>query len=125
MTHYVARFTPASKAHASEGASPFLRSRLLLTAQNLADVVKGADTYAMQRIFRKIPTSGLYRTAKWRSSPASDAQKSLVQKRCGKALSNSTDLQKKEFLAKLTKGNAAALITRIKHGAVVSLFIIY
>lgn len=58
MTHYVARFTPASRADTSEGASPFLRSRLILTAQNLAEAVKGADSYVIQRIFKKIPTSG-------------------------------------------------------------------
>ena len=53
MTHYV-----ASWAHVSEGASPFLRSRALLTADDLAEAVEGADNYIAQRIFRNIRTSG-------------------------------------------------------------------
>lgn len=75
--------------------------------------------------FEPIGDIRLYRTAKWRSSPASDAQKSLVQKRWAKALLTLTDVQKEEFLTKLTKGKAAALITRIKHGAVVGLSMRY
>jgi len=63
----------------------------------------------------------LYRTAKWRSSPASDAQKKLVENRWSKTLSNWADIRKEEFFTKLTKGNAAIIITRIKHGAVVCL----
>ena len=58
MTHYVASFTPASWAHRSEGTSPFLRSRALLTAEDLAEAVEGADNYVAQRIFRNIRTSG-------------------------------------------------------------------
>jgi ATP-dependent helicase IRC3 len=58
MAHYVATFSPASWVNTSGGASPFLRSRVLLFAENLAAAVKGADSYVEQRIFRNIRTSG-------------------------------------------------------------------
>ena len=61
----------------------------------------------------------LYRAAKWRSSPASDAQKKFVENRWSKTLSNWADKQKEAFFTELTKGKAATLITRIRHGAVV------
>jgi len=56
-TCYVASFTPASWA-TSKGASPFLHSRTLLTAENLAEAVKNVDNYVAQRVFQNIRTSG-------------------------------------------------------------------
>lgn len=54
---YVASFTPASWA-TRKGASPFLQSRTLLVAGNLAEAVKNVDSYVAQRVFQNIRTSG-------------------------------------------------------------------
>ena len=48
---YTAWFTPASFHNKSEGAPPLLRSRALLKAANLAEAVRGADTYATRRVY--------------------------------------------------------------------------
>ena len=51
----------------------------------------------------------MLRSAKWRKEPATEGQKALVAKR----------MKKLEIveLAKLTKGEAANIISRVKHGA--------
>lgn len=53
----------------------------------------------------------LLRSAKWRKAPATDGQKALVVKRMSK------ERLEKGGLANLTKGEAANIIARVKHGA--------
>ncbi|KAF7347873.1 DEAD-box family helicase [Mycena venus] len=62
---------------------------------------------------------GLLRSARWRKAPASEQQKNLVTKRWGKRRFDSdADAESKaEKIATLTKGEAADIITRLKHGA--------
>ena len=56
-SHYVARFTPRSGVGASEG-SPYRTSRSFLSADDISEVLKGADNYVLNRLFRKTPTAG-------------------------------------------------------------------
>ena len=75
--------------------------------------------------------SRLLRTAKWRQGPASPAQKIFVGKRWGHVNKSLKDFQDPsdvdsfpERLRNLTKGEAAYIITRLKHGAQVCTFCI-
>ena len=68
----------------------------------------------------------LLRSARWRNAPASEQQKKFVAKRWGIRGSTlggvaSEDLKEKR-IAKLTKGEASNIITRLKHGAKVTVF---
>lgn len=77
------------------------------------------------------PLSRLLRTAKWRKALATESQKSIIAKRWQKRPASSGLLDGKtnpkhvtleERLARMTKGEAANIITRLKHGAQVSVF---
>lgn len=58
------------------------------------------------------------RNARWRQRPATEAQKNFVEKRLSRHGQQSKELDRK--LEGLTSGNCADLITRFKHGALVS-----
>lgn len=86
-----------------------------MTAETLSDAIRGCDTYATQKILRGSLALGLLRTAKWRKAPASDSQKNFIQKRrIKRALDQHTAAA---TLENITKGEAANIITRLKHGA--------
>jgi len=119
--HYRAYFNPAldSATATALKIGPFLRSRQILTAANLTDAVHGCDTYVRSKVVRGPMQLGLLRTARWRMAPATEQQKKLVAKRWGKRQFDS-DLEtenKAQRIAKLTKGEAANIISRLKHGA--------
>ncbi|KAI0082294.1 P-loop containing nucleoside triphosphate hydrolase protein [Panus rudis PR-1116 ss-1] len=105
--------------------SPFQRGRRILTAEHLVDAIKGADTYAKLNVVRGPIALGMLRTAKWRKLPASESQKNFISKRWGKreVFHDSLNPEGKhkqtmaEKIASLTKGEAANIITRLKHGA--------
>lgn len=63
----------------------------------------------------------LLRSAKWRKLPASEQQKELVAKRWGKQRASFVDSEsgddRSERIKRLTKGEAANILTRLKHGA--------
>ncbi|KAI0032731.1 P-loop containing nucleoside triphosphate hydrolase protein [Vararia minispora EC-137] len=97
---------------------PFQHKKHVLDAETLSDAVRGSDTYATMKVL-------LLRSAKWRRDPATSSQKAWVAKRWGMnfdKLENgkADDLTFPERITKLTKGEAANIITRIKHGAMVS-----
>lgn len=109
-----------------------MRSRKVLTAANLGDAVRGCDTYAKTKVIfgpmalgrvRDLSAllhsiylhSRLLRSAKWRKAPASEQQRKFVAKRRGKISDPEDDSL--EALGHLTKGQAANIITRLKHGA--------
>lgn len=56
----------------------------------------------------------LLRTAKWRNAPASEMQKNVVAKSRSNSIGGRDSIQD---LTQLTKGQAANIITRLKHGA--------
>jgi ATP-dependent helicase IRC3 len=60
--------------------------------------------------------SRLFRTAKWRKAPASSNQKEFIAKRWGLAKAE-MDVDSHLKIDQLTKGEAANIITRLKHGA--------
>lgn len=136
---FEAHYTPPSFDISS--SSPFGRNRRILTAQTLEDAVKGADTYAKNTVagggtfslgfvnfishqLFLTRDSRFHRTARWRRTPASEGQKKFVASRWGKAsktVTGADDQSPTEKIENLTKGEAANIITRVKHGAVVSL----
>ncbi|KAI0068249.1 P-loop containing nucleoside triphosphate hydrolase protein [Artomyces pyxidatus] len=107
---------------AAMGIPRFQTKRKILDALNLADAVRGSDTYAADKVLKGGLAMGLYRTAKWRKQPATPAQKAFVAKRWGlrPQYISGADSAEKVFPEKidfLTKGEAANVITRLKHGA--------
>ena len=68
------------------------------------------------------------RSAKWRLQPATENQKTFVQFRWNKAPKYVqgevlNDAARSLRIQRLTKGEAANIITRIKHGAMVSVLV--
>ena len=66
------------------------------------------------------------RRAKWRQQPATESQKTFVESRWNKAPKYVQgemvqDASRNLRIQRLTKGEAANIITRIKHGAMVSI----
>ncbi|KAF8640629.1 hypothetical protein AX17_000289 [Amanita inopinata Kibby_2008] len=122
--HYRGYYTPAvlDKITAiSLKLSPYMQSRPILTAQNLSDAIRGCDTYVQARIAHGSMTLGLLRSAGWRKQPASDGQKQLIAKRWGNRSSMYRGIgweeEKMQKIQNLTKGQAANILTRLKHGA--------
>uniref|UniRef100_A0A0W0F5M0 P-loop containing nucleoside triphosphate hydrolase protein n=1 Tax=Moniliophthora roreri TaxID=221103 RepID=A0A0W0F5M0_MONRR len=112
--YFKATFTPAAMDRATAAGlkvSPYLRTRNVLTAQSLEDAVKGCDTYAKSKVVRGPMALGLLRTAKWRKAPATQQQMQFVNKRLSKSFGEADPPKQ------LTKGEAANIITRLKHGA--------
>lgn len=85
--------------------SPFAAPREILTAATFGDAVHGADTYAANAF----PHTFIHRNQPWRRLPPTQGQLDFVNKLRGKANPlKATDL---------TKGKAADMITKLKHGA--------
>ena len=101
--------------------SPHGRSKLILRARTLQEAIRGCDLYAANKVLKTLST-GLLRTAKWRKDPATPAQKQFIQKRRNgsKLLAGSEGDGDKGSPQNITKGEAANIITRLKHGALVS-----
>ncbi|KAI1817957.1 P-loop containing nucleoside triphosphate hydrolase protein [Poronia punctata] len=91
------------KLHVSK--SPFAAPRKLLDAISLVDAVHGADSYAAE----KYPRVLISHNSSWRKEPPTDGQlKMLNQLRTGQKPLEPTDI---------TKGRAADMLTKLKHGA--------
>lgn len=72
------------------------------------------------------PIVSLLRTASWRATPATETQKAFLYKRWSRHNPNASEEEKavkQGKLAKLTKGDAATIITRLQHGAQVQFYI--
>ncbi|KAJ7786259.1 P-loop containing nucleoside triphosphate hydrolase protein, partial [Mycena metata] len=119
--HFRAYYNPAidGATAAALKIGPFLRSRQILTATDLSDAIRGSDTYVKAKVVFGQMALGLLRSARWRMAPASDQQKLFVEKRWGKRKfdSDSEAESKAARITTLTKGEAANIITRLKHGA--------
>ncbi|POR39476.1 Putative mitochondrial ATP-dependent helicase irc3 [Tolypocladium paradoxum] len=85
--------------------SPYAAPREILTAASFNDAVHGADSYAANAF----PHTFIHRYQSWRSLPPTQGQLDFVNRLRGggKALT----------AADLTKGRAADMITKLKHGA--------
>ncbi|KAG8876820.1 hypothetical protein FRB97_003911, partial [Tulasnella sp. 331] len=121
QTYFAATFTPAiDRDERAMGASPFMRKRHILTADALDAAIRGCDTYATNKVAFGQLALGLRRSAGWRKQPATESQKAFIGKRAnaftkGNAARESSD--DRSDLSKLTKGQAANILTRVKHGA--------
>lgn len=92
----------------------------MLTAENLSDAVRGCDTYVINNVVRGPMSIGLLRSARWRKAMATEKQKALVGKRWLKSNSLGDAVSENERLSRIavmTKGEAANIIVRLKHGA--------
>lgn len=85
--------------------SPFAKPRKLLQAATFLDAVHGADKYASE----KYPQFLIIRYMSWRKGPPTESQLKFLNKLRG---------EKEELKASdITKGKAADMITKIRHGA--------
>lgn len=117
IVHYRATFTEATMDGFSARTmklSPYMRKRVIMTSESLIDAFKGCDTYVAQKVLRGGQSLSLLRTAPWRKTPASESQKAIILKRWGKR-AREDDITHK--LQNLNKGEAANIITRLRHGA--------
>ncbi|KAH9065966.1 P-loop containing nucleoside triphosphate hydrolase protein [Lactarius vividus] len=124
--HFHAHYTPTIHAETATALniSKFRTNRKILDAGSLADALRGCDTYAAEKILKGPLSQALLRTAKWRQGTASASQKLFVAKRWGYVHKSVQDFREHsdgdvfpERLKNLTKGEAATIITRLKHGA--------
>ncbi|KAF9453867.1 P-loop containing nucleoside triphosphate hydrolase protein [Macrolepiota fuliginosa MF-IS2] len=97
----------------------YMRRRHILDSATLTEAVKGCDTYVAKKVLRGAMVKGVLRTAKWRADAATDAQKKFIKSRWlnSKSGKNSGKEATEEKIQKMTKGEAANIITRLKHGA--------
>ncbi|KGQ12186.1 Putative ATP-dependent helicase irc3 [Beauveria bassiana D1-5] len=86
--------------------APYAAPREILTASTFQDAVHGADSYAQQAF----PHSFIHRAQPWRQGKPTRGQLDFIQKLRG---GTHPRLAAKE----LTKGKAADMITKFKHGA--------
>ncbi|KAH9837204.1 P-loop containing nucleoside triphosphate hydrolase protein [Rhodofomes roseus] len=119
--HFVAHYTPATLPMVTAlmlKISPYQKSREILKAQTLAEAIRGAETYAIQKVVKGPTASGLRRNARWRREPATENQKAMVRKRW-KARPGllDPDGRSEDRIENMTKGEAANIISRIKFGA--------
>lgn len=89
-----------------------MRSRQVLTAETLNDAISGCDTWVKTKILPGQLSLALLRSARWRKSPASPGQINFLASRWRNRRPEQIDKTKE-----LTKGEAANIITRLKHGA--------
>ncbi|KAK6507433.1 hypothetical protein TWF481_005866 [Arthrobotrys musiformis] len=87
--------------------APYMKPRIVVEHVNtLEEIVNAADTFVTGRYPRQLITH----TAAWRKADASDGQLEFLSKRTKK----SVEEYRQE---KITKGQAADMLTRFKHGA--------
>ncbi|OTB03304.1 hypothetical protein M426DRAFT_74070 [Hypoxylon sp. CI-4A] len=85
--------------------SPYAAPRRLLDAPTLVDAVHGCDKYASE----KYPHYLISRYQRWRNGPATDGQLDFLNKLRGET--------EKLEATDITKGKAADMITKLRHGA--------
>ncbi|KFA67660.1 hypothetical protein S40285_00953 [Stachybotrys chlorohalonatus IBT 40285] len=85
--------------------SPFAAPRDILSAAAFEDAVHGADSYAAMAF----PHTFISRSQPWRNLPPTQGQLDYINKMRGKA--------KPLTVADLSKGRAADMITKLRHGA--------
>ena len=113
-----------------------------MRAQSLEQAIRGSDLYAKGNVVKgpmlqgfvvvvlssplilKTGFARLMRRARWRRQPATESQKTFVESRWHKApkyVQGETghDAAHNIRIQRMTKGQAANIITRIKHGAMV------
>lgn len=121
--YWKATFTPASvdKTTAYQlKISPYMRPRKVCQSLSLDEAIKACDTYAKAKAVRGPMAKGLLRNAHWRKTPATDSQKIIVAKRYNLSAQDiGLDVadSRASLISKMTKGQAADIITRLKHGA--------
>ncbi|KAJ3563441.1 hypothetical protein NP233_g8939 [Leucocoprinus birnbaumii] len=120
QVEFIGYFLPQMdyKIAKAKNIPPYLRKRNILTAKSLEEAVKGCDTYVAKQVLKGKLVRGALRTARWRSDPATDAQKKFVRSKWKGT--QAQNIMAKENLEKrigsMTKGMACNIITRLKHG---------
>ncbi|RFU81613.1 dead deah box helicase [Trichoderma arundinaceum] len=90
---------------AGTAKSPYAAPREILKAATFNDAVHGADSYAASAF----PHTFIHRHQSWRRLPPTQGQVDFINKLRGKSRPLTT--------GELTKGKAADMITKLKHGA--------
>ncbi|KZT02640.1 P-loop containing nucleoside triphosphate hydrolase protein [Laetiporus sulphureus 93-53] len=127
-TIYKVQYTPATLPMATARTlkiPPYQRSREIAIAANLSDAIRAADKYATVKVVQGHFAMELRRGAKWRQASATDSQKAFIRKRWKiresdefmEHIADEQQQDKAQKLSRLTKGEAANIITRLKHGA--------
>ncbi|KAF8971370.1 P-loop containing nucleoside triphosphate hydrolase protein [Flammula alnicola] len=117
VTLYRARYTAANTHFETRKFSPFLQSRLIMSSLPLSEAIRACDTFVMQNVFRNSSTFMLLRSSPWRRASASDAQRRLIlqRRRADPEFGMSYELPH------MNKGQAATIITRLRHGSAILL----
>lgn len=98
----------------------------LTLSRRLSSVTKGSGRCLNQFVVPSVfDVCRLLRAARWRKQPASDAQKEFIKKRwkvvgdlvSPEVVGDSKNSDSASQIAKMTKGEAGNIITRLKHGA--------
>ncbi|GJJ13898.1 hypothetical protein Clacol_008155 [Clathrus columnatus] len=95
----------------------FLRNRRILKAKSLDEAIRGCDTYVKENVMFGSMILGLLRTAQWRKKGATPGQKDFIKKRWLRSKDELESSRIQMDIDKLTRGEAANIITRLKHGA--------
>jgi len=118
-TKYEAYYTPTR--HREHDGVHFERKRKILVADTVESAIRACDTYVRRKVLPGHISAQLRRTASWRLRPASLAQKHLLETRFKRWMIPPAGPQKTSHSSfdtnSLTKGHAANIITRLKHGA--------
>ncbi|KZT72830.1 P-loop containing nucleoside triphosphate hydrolase protein [Daedalea quercina L-15889] len=98
--------------------SPYRRAKEILRARTLEEAIRGAETFVLQKVVKGQHALGLRRHAKWRREPATQSQKDTIKKRwrARPALLDSNQ-GIEDRINRVTKGEAANILTRLRHGA--------
>ncbi|KAI2635252.1 P-loop containing nucleoside triphosphate hydrolase protein [Xylaria nigripes] len=88
-----------------KSTSPFAKPRELLQAVSLSDAVHGADCYALE----KYPRILTLRSASWRGQTPTEGQLNFLNR-----IRNENEMLD---TSDITKGKAADMITKLRHGA--------
>jgi len=116
--HYEVFFTPiidtqTASTLVGRPERVYRRKISVLIAQSLEEAVRGADLFVERKLLRGFQSRVLFRNARWRFEPATPSQIDfLSQKRQTAPIEGGKGWDPMT----LTKGEAANLITRFKHG---------
>lgn len=107
----------ASSHGPPRSTAPFTRPRVVASSPTLPLIVAAADTFASKNFPRQL----IIWSAPWRSQPASSSQVEFLNrfrgKSCGSGEDEDDGLRPAVTASQITKGRAADMLTKWKHGA--------
>ncbi|KZO95206.1 P-loop containing nucleoside triphosphate hydrolase protein [Calocera viscosa TUFC12733] len=109
-------------------STDYLRRFSIFKADSLHAAIRAGDTYAQTKVNPGRMALPLFRSARWRREPASPLQAKFLKKRLQNTIKKLQDMDPvgvfsaraqshEDKWANLTKGQAANMITRMRHGS--------